>query len=115
MSGNDENADRIFSSRLKSARETAGWTQDQLSGRAGLPLSSIAQFETAARKPSFDSFRRIAAALGISADYLLGLTDEPAYIPPAEFVRNLERISGDDRELLEKFVLLLAERNKRNE
>ena len=42
-----------------------------------MPASSIAHFETGTRKPSFDSLRRLANALEMTTDYLLGRVDEP--------------------------------------
>ena len=42
-----------------------------------MPASSIAHFETGTRKPSFESLRRLAIALEITTDYLLGRVDSP--------------------------------------
>ena len=67
----------IFKVRLRKARDLRAWSQGDLGQKAGMPGSSIAHFETGARKPSFDSLRRLANALEVTTDYLLGRVDEP--------------------------------------
>jgi transcriptional regulator with XRE-family HTH domain len=47
-------------------------TQGDLATRASLPVSAISHFEIGDRKPSLDNFRRLADALNVTADYLLG-------------------------------------------
>ena len=68
----------IFQHRLKKARESRGLNQAELGDKAGMPASSIAHFETGTRKPSFESLRRLATALEITTDYLLGRVKDPA-------------------------------------
>jgi len=105
----------IFSTRLKEARESLRWTQNQLAIEAGLPTSSIAQFETNVRKPSFATLRRLASALQVTTDYLLGRVDKPQIVlnSGAALFRHLDKISGEDRKLLEDFAEILANRNKK--
>lgn len=62
----------IFRDRLKQAREEQHLTQAELAEKTGLPPSSISHFENGPRKPSFDNLRRLAAALNVTTDYLLG-------------------------------------------
>jgi transcriptional regulator with XRE-family HTH domain len=106
-----------FATRLKKVRERLNWTQSQLAAEAGLPTSSIAQFETNARKPSFDTLRSLAIALKVTTDYLLGRVEEPTTVleEGTALFRHLDKMSGDDRMLLERFAAMLAERNKRND
>ena len=68
----------IFQERLRAARSTRNWSQSDLAERASLPTSSIAHFETGSRKPSFDTLRRLATALEVTTDYLLGRVKDPA-------------------------------------
>jgi transcriptional regulator with XRE-family HTH domain len=107
----------IFSMRLKEARENLKWTQNQLAIEAGLPTSSIAQFETNARKPSFDTLRRLASALQVTTDYLLGRVDKPQTVlnSGATLFRHMDKISGDEKKKLENFAEMLANRNKKND
>ena len=61
--------------RLRQAR--GGLTQAELARAAGLTHASISRFENGLNQPVAGTLRRLAAALGVSADYLIGLTDEP--------------------------------------
>lgn len=62
-----------FSSRLKSARQTAGLSQPQLAERAGVPLTSLRQLEQGRRGgPTLATARKLALALGVSLDELAG-------------------------------------------
>lgn len=61
-----------FEQRLKAARRRRSLTQAQLAQRMGLPTSSIGHFESGARQPSAANLVRLANALGVSTDYLLG-------------------------------------------
>jgi transcriptional regulator with XRE-family HTH domain len=103
----------IFSERLKTARKRLHLTQEQLAVKSFIPTTVIAQFETGKRKPSFETLRRLIAALDITADYLMGLTDKSATTQaPGEIMKNYEKMSADDRDLFKRFAELLAGRNK---
>ena len=66
----------VFPERLRGARELRELTQEALAARSGLQPSAISHFESGTRKPSFDNLRRLADALRVSTDYLLGRTKE---------------------------------------
>lgn len=101
----------VFRERLKKARETRGWNQSELGNQAGMPASSIAHFETGTRKPSFDSLRRLANALAVTTDYLLGRVDTPDLAQAGDpLFRDIGKLSGDDRELAKTFLEALATR-----
>ena len=62
----------IFAQRLSAARKFRRLSQEELAQKTQLKQSAISQFETGRRSPSFENLRRVADALEISADYLLG-------------------------------------------
>lgn len=62
----------IFSQRLSAARKFRRLSQGELARKTHLKQSAISQFETGRRAPSFHNFRRLADALEVSADFLLG-------------------------------------------
>jgi transcriptional regulator with XRE-family HTH domain len=106
----------VFGERLKSAREMRKLTQIELGNKAHLPSSSIAHFETGSRKPSFETLRRLAVALDVTTDYLLGRVDEPVIVASRDTLfRDIGKLSADDRELAGQFLKILAERNIKNE
>lgn len=53
-------------------REESGLSQRALAERAGISPSMLHAIEKGTRKPSLDSARRLAQALGISLDELFG-------------------------------------------
>jgi transcriptional regulator with XRE-family HTH domain len=63
--------------RVERARCWRGWTQTELARRAGLhPIEVHKIVKGAKPKVQAETVRRLAIALGLSADYLLGLKDE---------------------------------------
>ncbi|TCZ55753.1 helix-turn-helix domain-containing protein [Roseicella aquatilis] len=103
----------IFKDRLRAARELKGMSQSELAATAKLPASSIAHFESGARKPSFDNLRRLGIALMVTTDYLLGRVDIPDMAGAGDpLFRHMANISGADRPLAEEMLRLLAERNQ---
>jgi transcriptional regulator with XRE-family HTH domain len=63
--------------RMRDTRLAAGFTQEQLAHRAGVAVATVSRLEngrTAYPRP--DEFERIAAALGTTADALMGIEDE---------------------------------------
>lgn len=103
----------VFPQRLRAAREMRRWSQNELGQRSGLPPSSVAHFEAGSRKPSFDSLHRVAAALEVTTDYLLGRTDDPSLANDGDpLFRDVGRLTGDDRELARQFLEMLSQRNQ---
>jgi transcriptional regulator with XRE-family HTH domain len=91
-----------FPDRLKSTRELRGLNQAELALKAKLQPTAISHFETGSRSPSFDNLRRLADALSVSTDYLMGRTDEMKLAGPAadSLFRGLDRLSEGDLQAL---------------
>lgn len=103
----------LFQERLRAARELRKWSQGQLAEKASMPPSSIAHFESGSRKPSFDTLRRLANALEVATDYLLGRVEDPSLAQAADpLFRDVSKLTGNDRELAKDFLKMLAERNR---
>jgi transcriptional regulator with XRE-family HTH domain len=104
----------IFAERLKTAREELRkWSQSDLAGRAGMPPSSIAHFESGSRKPSFDTLRRLANALEVTTDYLLGRVDSPGLAEAGDpLYRDIGKLTGRDREIAKDFLEMLAKKTQ---
>ncbi len=100
---------KIFKERLKAARELREMKQNQLADRAKLPASSIAHFEAGSRKPSFDTLRRLANALEVTTDYLLGRVDEPGLAEAGDpLYRDMGKLTDKDRDMAREFLEMLA-------
>lgn len=61
--------------RLRIMRGTE--SQTAFAGRLGLKQAIYSHYETGRKNPSLDVLVLIARALGVTADYLLGLSDDP--------------------------------------
>jgi transcriptional regulator with XRE-family HTH domain len=102
----------MFKERLKSARELRGYSQSKLAELARMPPSSIAHFEAGARKPSFDNLTRLANALSVTTDYLVGRVDKPDLAEAGDpLFKDVAKLSGGDRDLITSFAKMLADRS----
>jgi transcriptional regulator with XRE-family HTH domain len=62
--------------RVRKARVMRGLSQTELGFYAGITASGIQHLERGKSQPSIEVLARIALALGVSADWLLGISDE---------------------------------------
>lgn len=68
----------IFCRRMKVARDAAHVTQSDLAKKVGSTRSTISGYEADGKEPDYSTLLKICRALDVSADYLLGLTDNPS-------------------------------------
>lgn len=64
-----------FTKRLREARQAAGLGQQDIAAAAGISKTAYSSYETGRRQPDLSRLCRLAGALGVSADWLLGLED----------------------------------------
>jgi len=104
-----------FSVRLKYAREELRKiSQGKLAELTGFKPAAISHFETGARKPSFDNLKRLADALEVTTDYLLGRVDNPEEIKEADqLYRDIKNLSSTDKEFAEKMIAEMVKRGKK--
>lgn len=67
----------MFGERLKSLRKKKGLTIEQVAEMLELGRSTYAGYETEGRKPQLETIIKLAQFYNTSADYILGLTDNP--------------------------------------
>lgn len=60
-----------FGTKLKQARQQAGFSQEQLAEKLSVSRSAIAKWETDKGMPDIDNLKAIAGLLDVSIDYLL--------------------------------------------
>lgn len=68
--------DMDFPERLVQLRKARQLTQRQLSEQIEVHLTQVQRYENGSSQPTLDVLRRLAVALGVSADVLLFDTDE---------------------------------------
>jgi transcriptional regulator with XRE-family HTH domain len=59
-------------SRLRAARQAKGWTQQELAERTGLTAAFLSYLENGSRSGSLESLVKLAEALSLEPELLLG-------------------------------------------
>lgn len=112
----EDSSRKVFAERLKYARDTLrGLKQGELAEKTGLPATSISHFENieGTRKPSFDNLRRLAKALDVTTDYLLGRSEDPTGATvDDQLYRDVRLLTDADREFAESMIKNLLERSQ---
>src|SRR5260370_27274151 len=83
--------------RLKEVRESKGLSQRQLNNLCGFGESQIYRYEKGITEPSVSVLKIIANILHVSADYLIGLADQPQ----GQFG---ETLTPEERKLVDAYV-----------
>ncbi len=69
--------------RMRDRRRELGITQAQLAEMVGTAQARISQIENGESEPSIDVLMRLARALGVTTDYLLGMGESEGETEPA--------------------------------
>jgi transcriptional regulator with XRE-family HTH domain len=70
--------------RVKTLRERQGLTQSELAQRCGIAQATISRLETGDLKDVQSSVaKRLARALGVTVDYLVGMYEDEGQLQPA--------------------------------
>lgn len=70
---------KIFGERIFQLRRKAGLNQKQLGDAVGLSHKAISTIEGGSRGTSVDKLAAFSYYFHVSTDYLLGITDDPAW------------------------------------
>jgi len=101
-----------FGQRLQKIRKSKGLNQTELSKKLKLPQSSISHFEGNRRSPCLSNLKKLADALHVSADYLIGRTDNPDEYQEADgLYKDFKKLSDEQRQYAEIFMKGLSENN----
>jgi len=107
----------IFQKRLVAARKLRDLNQEALAKRAKLQPAAISHFETGSRKPSFDNLRKLASALEVTTDYLLGRSESPEGMGDVNiaFRDELNGLTSDQRDMALSFIQMLKQKKSHDE
>ena len=103
-----------FGDLLRKTREDKGLSQSELAHKAGFQPSAIAHFESGRRSPSFENLKRLADALAVTIDFLLGRETEPKSAGPVaeQLFRDFSHMTAKDQETIADIAKMLAEKDK---
>ncbi len=102
----------IFGRRLRQLRESRGLSIRRLAKLSGIDPSQIYRYESGEYSPTESVIRILAKTLNSSADYLLGLTDDPrprdSEISIYEFIPNVHKTAPEKLRKIAQQLLQLA-------
>lgn len=87
---------KVHLDRLREEREKAGISQRELARRCGLSPTQVYRYEIGDNEPSAVVLGNMARELGVTTDYLLGLSDSPHGYSSGD-------LNTDERKLLDAF------------
>lgn len=96
----------LFGERLLKARKERKISQDELAKSLGVHAPIIGRYERGEVNPSIDVATKIADALGISLDYLTGLSDQLLEKVMIARIVEIQQLNKDDQDHL--FIMVDA-------
>jgi len=97
--------------KIAQKRKELGFNQTELAQKAGLKPAAISQYESGERRPSFEALLKLAGALKVSTDYLIGsgsynndLLNDPTV---KLIIKTMESLTVSNRENLLKYSFYL--------
>ncbi|MFC1762344.1 helix-turn-helix domain-containing protein [Planctomycetota bacterium] len=100
-----------FADRLQKIRKSKQLSQSGLANKIGLKPAAVSHFETGQRKPPFETLIKLADALSVSIDYLCGRDVDRATTATGKLVKDFERLSLKDQEVVQDMVQVLLKKN----
>ncbi len=94
-----------FGNKLKTLRDKAGLTQQQLAVQMGLSKSTISQYENQERIPSPIAVIKLASVFHVSIDYLFGIDKVER--------ADLTGLTEDDIMIIEHLIVSMREKNEK--
>ena len=103
--------------KLKEYMDDHDMRQKELAADLGLPLSTLNGYLTGRRQIPHETLRLIAEKLGITMDYLYGLTDDsrrPFRLSKAErsLIQDFRQLSRDQKELIAQNIRFMQQQNR---
>ena len=99
----------MFSKILKDTREDNDQTQEDLAKSLGIAKSTVSNWEQNKSRPSFEVLCQICDLYGVSADYMLGRTNDDL----RQKLKRFDALSEENKNTIRKFEnYLLSEQQK---
>lgn len=102
-----------ISERIKNRRKELNLSQAELASKAGLQPPAISQYESGARRPSFEALRKLSFGLNVSTEYLISGHNQIETTEHLEkndriFLKVIHSLSLSNREKLLEYATFLA-------
>ena len=104
----------LFGERLLKARKERKISQEELAKKLGAHAPIIGRYERGEVKPSIEVAAKIAGVLGVSLDYLTGLSDQLIDKDILDQVNELQALKQEDQQhILKTLGALIREAKTR--
>jgi transcriptional regulator with XRE-family HTH domain len=113
MSSAFSKSQQALTANLKALRELRNLTQTELGDRAGMGGASVSHFETGQRTPSLESLVKLADALEVSVDTLLGRASLEAGANLDPIFLRASRASAQTLETVRKVTAALLDESEK--
>lgn len=93
----------LFAKRLHDLRRLRGWSRPEVGKMIGTSGAIIGRYERGEMTPSIEVAKKLAAAFGVTVDYLVSQEDQPNLVQDSSMVERLRAINElaqDEREKL---------------
>ncbi|MFD2704046.1 helix-turn-helix domain-containing protein [Salibacterium lacus] len=104
--------ENVWPKRLRKSREAANLNQKEAAKKFDITNYQLSRYENGHSNPDPDLISKFADLYEVSADYLLGRTDDPTPEQPSIFFRDGE-ISEDEEEYLEEMLKQFREAKRK--
>ena len=101
----------MIGERLAEVRKDHGDTQKALAEKLNVVYFTVSSWEQGKSEPNHGMLVHICRMYGVSADYLLGLTD----VDPAYMRRRTEQLGAGEQAMLKEFEAFLRWRHRRKD
>lgn len=99
-----ETSQKVFPMRLTSLMAERNINQPQLADVLGVRRQTISNYANGQSSPDWETLVKIALFFNVSADYLLGLREDPTTDRDVQFVSDYTGLPGDAIEKLHSFA-----------
>ena len=105
---------KTLADRLREMRKLRGMTQTEVAARAGTSSATISHFETGQREPGPANLKKLADALGVTTDFLLGRTELAPTGPQMQaLIRTAARMTQQQLNELARFADFIAGKTRK--
>ena len=93
-----------FGKKIATLRKEKGFSQDELAKKVGIISITIGRYERDEINPSVDTAAKIADALNVSLDYLVGNADTVLEKSMVKKITDIQKLSTDDKNVVIKLI-----------
>ncbi|MBC6427306.1 MAG: helix-turn-helix transcriptional regulator [Ekhidna sp.] len=99
-------------SRITELRKTKNWSQSQLAKNIEVSREIVGRYERNDAVPSIEVAKRLANALDVSLDYLVGNAEKKLDKTTRKKIQEINKLDADDKKMVYTFLDAFITKNK---